>query len=397
LPYRQKSERKEAFALQQRMFRIAAIIEKYINNTGKTSLKPYKKVRGIFVFPEGADVRLLAKDANLVNAQADVRALPLDKLVASIETDQLLKSAQPISKSEVLKLSEVVDRGIEPALSSPRATAKVIGQYKLEGELYKDQAPNGLNFSVLKVKDLNTGIDHRGKYYDWSPMDNKAQAVWTEQVQRHKNALSALSANRRIHQIITALKDEEGYGYLVIESWMKNPTLNELLNNPRELKKLDLNRFMLNLALGVRAVHERKFVHRELSPKSIFVEVDESDAIITNFELAKMLTDKVAPSSREIPTVFTRQVPPNAYRAPEIAVTPHDVDVRADIYSWGSIYFRLITGHQFNNEPKAFDQLAASQAKDESRTLIEKCLEADPADRPKNIEEIIALMQETIG
>jgi hypothetical protein len=394
LPYRQKTERKEAVALEERMYRVTALLKKYINNTRQTSLRPYGKVRGIFVFPEDTSLNLSAKDGSPVHPYADLRAVTLDKLVASIESEPPPRFAKPIPKQEVLKLSEVLDRGIVPNTNQARATEKIISHYELEEEIYKDQAPNGLNFTVYRVKDLNTGIRHSGKYYDWSPMDKNVQAVWTEQIQRHKTALSALSADRHIHQIITAIEDMEGYGYLVVESWMSIPTLNELLNNPQEMRKLNPDRFMLNLALGLRAVHKRKFVHRELSPKSIFVEIDENDAIITNFELAKMLTDSTGPTSQSIPTVFTRRVPPNAYRAPEIAITPHDVDVRADIYSWGSVYFRLITGRQFRNEPKSFEYFATLLGvKDSLRELVEKCLEADPFDRPADIEEVIASLR----
>jgi protein kinase-like protein/nuclease-like protein len=390
-PYRRKSERKEAVALETRMYRVTSIIEKYINTTKQASLRPYKKVRGIFVFPEGTTLEFRAKDGTPVHPQADVRAVTLDKLVASIDGDPPPRSAPPIPKNEVLKLSKVLDGGLVPSTTRNPTAGKIIGHYWLKEEMYKDQAPNGLNFTVYRVEDLNTGINHRGKYYDWSPMDKNTQATWTEQIRRHKNALSALAADRHIHQIITALEDLESYGYLVVESWMNMPTLNELLNNPQELKRLNSYRFMYNLALGLRAVHKRRLVHRELSPKSVFVEVDESDATLTNFELAKMLSDSSGTSAQTIPTVFTRRVPPNAYRAPEIAISPHDIDVRADIFSWGSVYYRLLTGRQFRNEPRSFQYLAAlTEVKESLRKLVEGCLEADPLDRPSDIEKVIA-------
>jgi serine/threonine protein kinase len=393
-PYRRQSERKEAVALEERMYRVTSLLEKYINATKQASLKPYKKVRGIFVFPAGSTLDFRAKDGSPVHPRADVRAVTLDTLVESIDGDLPPRSAPPIPKNEILKLSKMLDGGLPSNTKQIYAAEKIIGHYRVKEELCKDQAPNGLNFTVYRVEDLNTGIDHRGKYYDWSPMDKHTQATWIEQILRHKNALSALSADRHVHQIITALEDPEGYGYLVVEGLKNAPMLNELLNSPQELKGLDSDRFMFNLALGLRAVHKRKFVHRELSPKSVFVEVDESDATITNFELAKMLVDDAGPASREIPTVFTRRVPPNAYRAPEIAITPHDVDVRADIYSWGSIYYRLLTGRQFRNEPKSFECLwDLSGTKDSLKELLTECLEADPTDRPQNIEEVLIALR----
>jgi serine/threonine protein kinase len=152
---------------------------------------------------------------------------------------------------------------------------------------------------------------------------------------------------------------------------------------------------MLNLALGVRAVHKHRFIHRELSPKSVFVDVEGDAAIITSFELAKMLADEAA-AQKEIPTVFTRRVALNSYRAPEIEISPHDVSYTADIYSWGAIYFRLITGHQFRNEPKAFARLAATNCKQAVISLVEKCLEADPSDRPRDMEEVITSVRENL-
>jgi serine/threonine protein kinase len=394
LPYREKSKRKEAVALQERIFRVTAILEKFINKTRQRSLEPYKKVRGIFVFPEHASLNFFAKDGKPVHPYADVRAVSLDKLVASIESDPPPRFATPLSKQDVLMLSELMDKGIVPG-TSRAGTERTIGHYRLEDEIDRDQAPNGINFIVYRVKDLHTGVDHRGKYYDWSPMDKRAQAIWTEQIQRHKKALAALSADRRIHRIITAMEDVESFGYLVVESLINHPTLSELLNNTQNLKKVNLNQLMLNLALGLRSVHRSRFVHRELSPKSVFVDVDESDVVITNFELAKMLGESVGATSQVIPTVFTRSVPTNSYRAPEIASSPHDVDERADVYSWGAVYFRLISGRQFRNDAKSFEYLAGLPGlKDSLRQLIEKCLEADPVDRPRNIEEVVSALRD---
>jgi len=395
LPYSQKSERREAFVLQERLYRVTAILEKFINRTGQTSLKPYKKVRGIFVFPENTRLIFFAKDGNPVNEQADVRAVTLDKLVANIEDDTPPRNAKPLSKKDVLNLSQLMDKGIIPTTSLAGTTERTIGFYRLENEIYRDEAPNGLNFTIYKVKDLNTGVTHRGKYYDWSPMDKRAQAVWIEQIQRHKNALAALSTDKRIHPIITAVEDGESFGYLVVEGWIDHPTLSLLLSDAQGVKKVNLNQLMLNLALGLRSVHRSRFVHRELSPKSVFVDVDESDVVITNFELAKMLGESVGATSQVIPTVFTRPVPTDAYRAPEIASSPHDVDERADIYSWGAIYFRLISGRQFSNDAKSFEYLAGLPGlKDSLRQLIEKCLEADPVDRPRNIQEVVSAFRD---
>ena len=347
------------------------------------------------MFPVNASLNFFAKDGKSVHPYADVRAVTLDKLVASIESDPPPRSATPLSKQDVLKLSQLMDKGIVPATSLLGTTERTIGHYRLEGEIVRDQAPNGLNFTVFRVKDLHTGVNHRGKYYDWSPMDKRAQAVWTAQIQRHKNALAALSADRRIHRIITAMEDVENFGYLVVESLINHSTLSELLNNTQDLKRVNINQLMLNLALGLRSVHKSRFVHRELSPKSVFVDVDESDVVITNFELAKMLSDSDGPTSHAIPTVFTRGVPPNAYRAPEIAISPHNVDGRADIFSWGSVYFRIITGHQFKNETKSFEDLATlPNVKDPLRELIRQCLEANPVDRPRSIDEVITVLRD---
>ena len=108
-----------------------------------------------------------------------------------------------------------------------------------------------------------------------------------------------------------------------------------------------------------------------------------------------MLGENTGATSQVIPTVFTRSVPTDAYRAPEIASSPHDVDERADVYSWGAIYFRLISGHQFRNDVKSFEYLAAlPDLGDSLRQLIEKCLEADPVDRPHNIEEVVSALRD---
>jgi len=90
------------------------------------------------------------------------------------------------------------------------------------------------------------------------------------------------------------------------------------------------------------------------------------------------------------------------YMSPERIRNPGDADGRADIYALGAVGFFLLTGkrlfetetehdltyHVLHTLPRLASECSPFEVPAELDALIGRCLEKDPAARPKNIAEV---------
>ncbi len=94
----------------------------------------------------------------------------------------------------------------------------------------------------------------------------------------------------------------------------------------------------------------------------------------------------------DAPTVSSGEWKFENYRAPEWTSSPKSADARADIYSWGSIFFHLATGETYDESKKQV-LIDSSALPSTTCPLILRCLERDPAQRPASINEVIELLK----
>jgi Protein kinase domain len=144
------------------------------------------------------------------------------------------------------------------------------------------------------------------------------------------------------------------------------------------------------LALGIAAMHERGVLHRDLKPSNILLD-GHGRARIADFGLA-------APIEEGIHFGATSGTP--AYMAPELQ-QGLGASVASDLYALGLVLYKLFTGrHPF--EADSFSEWKRKHAEEipepPSRhmpgldpvveSLILRCLEKDPRDRPASALEI---------
>ncbi|HSA57611.1 MAG TPA: protein kinase [Gemmatimonadaceae bacterium] len=162
-----------------------------------------------------------------------------------------------------------------------------------------------------------------------------------------------------------------------------------------------------DVARALTYAHERGVVHRDIKPENVLLSGEA--AVVTDFGIAKALAaarDPRAeiPGEAPSPTLTTAGIGVGtpAYMAPEQASGDPSIDHRADLYSFGCLAFELLTGrtpfhdlpvHQvvashFGVRPPAVTELRADVPAP-LVALVARCLEKEPADRPRTAREVL--------
>jgi eukaryotic-like serine/threonine-protein kinase len=152
------------------------------------------------------------------------------------------------------------------------------------------------------------------------------------------------------------------------------------------------------IAKALAAAHDAGILHRDLKPENIFLELDDEECVrpkVLDFGLAKLLM----PGS--LPVHKTRSGTPMGsprYMSPE-QCRGVPVDHRTDIYAFGCIAHRMLTGILPFDAGSALELMMAhvsrqpaapSQISDTDRVFDEpllKMLEKEPKDRPLSLLE----------
>jgi Tol biopolymer transport system component len=167
----------------------------------------------------------------------------------------------------------------------------------------------------------------------------------------------------------------------------------------------------LQIAEALEAAHEQGIVHRDLKPANIKLRPDGTVKVL-DFGLAKAWESDHSDSSLSLsPTVTSHATAAGlilgtaAYMSPEQAAgTP--ADRRADIWSFGVVFWEMLTGHKLF-EGETVSHVLASVLKDDVdltalpaetpgrlHELIERCLRKKPKQRLQAIGEARIVLEE---
>ena len=171
------------------------------------------------------------------------------------------------------------------------------------------------------------------------------------------------------------------------------------LNRDGALPVRETVRLLREVASALAYAHEQGVVHRDIKPANIMLSGDS--AMVTDFGVAKALN---AGGSDKVGTLtvagFSLGTP--AYISPEQAAADPDADHRSDIYSFGAMAYELLSGQtpfgarspqrlfaaHLTESPKPLDDLRPGLPAP-LVSLVMRCLEKDPADRPATAREIV--------
>jgi Tol biopolymer transport system component len=235
-------------------------------------------------------------------------------------------------------------------------------------------------------------------------------ATDTERLARfHREAQLLASLNHPNIAAIYGLEESNGIRALVLEL-VEGPTLaDRLAQGPIPLNEaLPIAR---QIAEAVEAAHEKAVIHRDLKPGNIKLTPDGAVKVL-DFGLAKLMdreassaSQSYSPGRTNSPTLTTPAMTmagvilgTAAYMSPEQA-KGKPVDRRADIWSFGVVFWEMLTGRRMYDGETAPETLARIIEREPDldalpastplsvRSLLQRCLTKDPRTRLQAIGE----------
>jgi hypothetical protein len=338
----------------------------------------FKEPLGIFVFSDNAsmDPRIME-----CNTSLRYRVTHLNNLARVVEKWQPYRRNKSVGLLDVNQAKKIISwirkTNIDP---SP----DFIGPYKIlniDDTKYSAMG-NDLEYSIGLLEEKELGTKLRGKKYELPKDEAFNLNNHTHLIQRHAAVIREID-HPNVHRYYAFIRSTSGREFWVVEKNIAGETLDKLMASGKPLPLDATHEIMRNVAEGLLAVHEKNIVHRELTPQSIIIERDTERAIVTNFELAKLL-------ARDTITVANDRLPKNPYRAIEVEIDPHNVDRTADVYSWGAILYHLLTGEQYTGVFPTFGGFPRECHNDLS--IAQMCLALQKDERPQSFREILSLM-----
>jgi serine/threonine protein kinase len=173
----------------------------------------------------------------------------------------------------------------------------------------------------------------------------------------------------------------KGRPYFVME-FVEGMTLEEAIN----LGKLDLPRkldVLVQICKALGYAHKNGVIHRDIKPGNILID-PESQVRVVDFGIAHFYD---AAKAGGLLVESSEIMGTSAYMAPELLQSAEAASIRSDLFALGIVMYELFTGVQPQGDippPTQFEPDLPA----ELSSIILKCLEENPDDRPKSADEV---------
>lgn len=130
----------------------------------------------------------------------------------------------------------------------------------------------------------------------------------------------------------------DGIVYLAME-FVEGSNIEILAKRCGQLSVADASEIVRQAALGLQHIHEHGLIHRDIKPANLLISVDGVKIVDLGLAVLSHLkpNDERLTGSYIIMGTFD-------YMSPEQAQSSHDLDIRADLYSLGCTFYRLLAG-----------------------------------------------------
>ncbi|QAT88204.1 serine/threonine protein kinase [Corallococcus coralloides] len=226
--------------------------------------------------------------------------------------------------------------------------------------------------------------------------DLHAQAGMAERFKREARLLSAVE-----HPAVVRIVDfgQSGDAACLVMEFVEGQSLYDALQGgpllaPRALALLQ------QLAEGLAAIHDKGIIHRDLKPENVLISPSTrgEQARLLDFGIARLVEPEAGTALSQVGVVLGTP----EYLSPEQAVGAK-VDTRSDLYSFGVLAYRVLSGRlpfdgpsprhflsqHASHAPLPLDRAAPQLSRYVGLlSLVMRLLDKDPAKRPQTATEL---------
>lgn len=206
-----------------------------------------------------------------------------------------------------------------------------------------------------------------------------------------------------VHPHIVPVHDviPEGPVPALVMQYVAGPTLEQWTseNGPMPLEKAFP--LMLQLAEALVLAHEKGFVHRDIKPGNVLLEVDASRALLTDFGLVRALDDATLTHSGMLAGTPDFMSPEQARGA--------TVGFASDLFSLGSLFYTMLSGstpfeatepmavmNRICHEPHRSLLGVGAPIPKPIADVVDRLLEKDPSSRLGDARDLLQELQEIV-
>jgi serine/threonine-protein kinase len=264
--------------------------------------------------------------------------------------------------------------------------ADFFSRYEIDYTQSLDQKGLG---SVYTAKENESGEIMALKVIELHPMFDKGETL-----ARYEKAAAMSHPNLLQYKLVLRYPGEDTIQHFVLMPYVEEGTLQDRLSGLGFYKKVEILNAVLN---GLSYLHQNSIVWQCLRSDHILLPKEEGEYVLKFINYG---------AEEALPKAFFTNY---EYMAPEqFAETATACDTKIDLWAFGVLAFELFTGQlpfgrktpQTPNR-RIMERIQAAeiadlflQIPDSYAEVIKKCLKTDPAERWKNIEEIINFLKE---
>jgi len=272
------------------------------------------------------------------------------------------------------------------------APGSSLGPYSIVGSI----GAGGMG-EVYRARDTRLGRDVAIKIM---PAQFAADVERLRRFEQEARAAAALN-DPNIMAIYDIGTQSNGAPYIVGELLEGETLRDRLRTGPLPQRKAI--EYAAQIARGLAAAHDKRIVHRDLKPENIFITKDGRMKIL-DFGLAKLIEHGIGDQQTFVPTsggtspgVVLGTV---GYMSPE-QVRGQETDHRSDIFSFGAIFYEMISGKRAFRGETAADTMSAILKDDPPELtetnravspaierIVRHCLEKNPDERFQSARDI---------
>jgi eukaryotic-like serine/threonine-protein kinase len=266
-----------------------------------------------------------------------------------------------------------------------------------------------IKFMSSRLLDLPTSVE------DEDGAKSNPRALTQVRFEREAKAAARIRSTNVVQMLDHGI--DQGTPYIVME-YLRGEDLEVRLKRVGRLSLSELLPIVNAIGRALQLAHAEELVHRDLKPENIFLakEGDEEIPKILDFGVAKAKnapTETQSPNSRpgnqvvDGATVQGTMVGTPHYMSPEQIQVGGQVDHRSDLWSFGVLIFRALTGKlpfpslrllelamQICREPIPKATAIAPELGPSFDAFFDKALSRDPAKRFQSAREMAAAFQE---